>query len=249
VAGSDQIHDYVIVGGGSAGCVLANRLSADPANRVCLIEAGPRDSSPVIHIPAGVIALINHRRLNWNWLSAPQDDAGGRQIKVPRGKTLGGSSAINGMIYMRGHPLDYDEWASAGNPGWAFSDVLPYFKKSENNQTFGETEFHGAVPYGLSLRAVPRLAWGKLLRLDDGVEDDQGLSDYIRAFAATIFHPVGTCAMGREEDAEVDPELRVHGVNALRVVDASIMPTIIGGNTNAPTLMIAEKAADMILGQ
>ncbi len=533
----DRHYDFVIAGGGSAGCVLANRLSADAANRVCLIEAEPPDTSPLIHIPAGVIALINHRRLNWNWLTSGQDHAAGRQIKVPRGRTLGGSSAINGMIYMRGHPLDYDEWAEAGNVGWGFADVLPYFKKSESNETFGETECHGqggplavsdlercnpltdallgatnsmqfprradfngsdqegfgtrqvtirggrrqstavafldpargrsnldiitgglvgkvlleggratgvellrdggerlvisaarevilsagavsspailmrsgigdgaelaghgievkhelagvgrnlqdhisaglqysspsAVPYGLSFRAAPRLAasalkyiftrrgffagnmiegggflrtepglprpdiqytflpghrsprgaiagwghgysmatvllrpksrgrlslasddpatpplidpcffsedegmevllWGlkvprnilqtpsfapyrgKLLRFADENADDESLRAYIREFAAIIFHPVGTCAMGNNqmEGAVVDPELRIHDMNALRVVDASVMPLIIGGNTNAPTIMIAEKAADMILRQ
>ena len=134
--------DYVIVGGGSAGCVLANRLSEDPQNSVCLIEAGGRDRSPFIHIPAGMVALMRHPTLNWRYETAPQPAAQGRNLYVPRGKVLGGSSAINGMIYMRGHPLDYEDWAAQGNTGWAFRDVLPYFKRSEHNEIFGDTLFH-----------------------------------------------------------------------------------------------------------
>ena len=523
--------DYVIVGGGSAGCVLANRLSEDPATSVCLIEAGPPDRSPLIHVPAALFALMRHKTLNWRFETAPQERMNGAAVYIPRGRALGGSSSINGMVYIRGHRGDYDEWEAAGLRGWGWKDVLPYFLKSEHNEIhvadalhgqggplnvtcldrpnpLGETlveaaeslqytrneDFNGAVqdgfgvfqvtqrdgrrcsaaaafltpaksrpnlavrtghqvarvvldgrravgvtlagdalgrsigarrevvlsggaiaspqlmmlsgigdgaalaalgiplhhalpavgknlqdhisarvefdspslvPYGLSPRAAPRMAWsvlryavsrrgfwasnliesGGFVRADpaakrpdiqigfvpgqrgkDGrlfgwghgfsatatllrprsrgavtlesadpadrpridprffaepedldalvrgfrlarrliyapafdpyrgtermpgpeIDGDAALSDWVRANAHTIFHPVGTCRMGADADAVVDPRLRVRGIERLRVVDASVMPTITGGNTNAPTIMIAEKAADMI---
>ncbi len=524
--------DYIIVGAGSAGCVLANRLSADPAIRVCLIEAGPPDRNPLIHIPLGTMGLFKHRKLNWRFETTKQEHAGDRQIYIPRGKALGGSSSINGMVYTRGHPSDYDEWAELGNPGWSFKDVLPYFRKSENNERWRDSPYHGtggelnvadAVPnelsdvffeaaaqmqiprnedfcaathegygmrqltqkggkrhstaaaflkparhrknltvltgtlvdrvmidgrratgvtivdragrrgltarrevllaggaiaspmilmrsgigeaaalkqhgidvvydlpavgqnlqdhaaifiqysnpsgrsFGLSVRTLPQFAWGVfeyllfsrglyannilqagafiktdpslpkpdiqlifnparrspsgivgighgfglfsvvlrpksrgsvgisgadvnaapvidprffsdphdlelLLRgvkysrrliaapafdihrgeeIQPGAEvrTDEALREFIRANSATVFHPVGTCRMGSDAAAVVDPQLRVRGVERLRVIDASIMPTLIGGNTNAPTIMIAEKGADMVLGR
>jgi choline dehydrogenase-like flavoprotein len=525
--------DYVIVGGGSAGCVLAGRMSEDPAVRVCLIEAGPPDRHPLIHIPLGVTWLIKHPRLNWCYWSAPQQHVAGRRIFLPRGRVLGGSGAINGTIYIRGHRTDYDDWAAWGNPGWSYAEVLPYFRKSENNEQFTASPYHGVggpmnvsdcesynpltdimleaadslqlprtedfngreqegfgrrqvtvrggrrestataflrdadkrknltiicdalvsrvvfdgrratgveivqagerrqidarrevilsagvfatpailmrsgigdgaelqqhgidvvhhapqvgrnlqdhisspvqystpttIPYGISWRTLPWLGWSVinyalfrrgifantalhaggfvrsrpgldrpdiqfilmpaertpdgrmgighgyglitiLLRpkssgtvklagpgpelapvidprfysapddLDDmlrglrlarrileapawdrvhGAEirpgpqaqSDEALKDYIRASSQTCFHPVGTCAMGKDAQHVVDAELRVRGVDALRVADASIIPRMIGGNTNAPVIMIAEKAADMIRGR
>jgi len=126
------MYDYVIVGGGSAGCVLANRLSASGKYQVCLLEAGPKDSNPFIHMPAGIIPVIRSKVLNWNFSTAPQKNCAGRAMYWPRGRTLGGSSSINAMCYIRGHAWDYDHWAELGNEGWSYQDVLPYFRRMEN---------------------------------------------------------------------------------------------------------------------
>jgi choline dehydrogenase len=135
--------DYIIVGGGSAGCVLANRLSRNPENRVCLLEAGPDDDSILIRMPAGVIALMRSNKRNWRYYTVPQKQLNNRQLYIPRGKTLGGSSAVNAMVYTRGHKWDYDHWASLGNEGWGWDDVLPIFRRAENHEK-GENEFHGS---------------------------------------------------------------------------------------------------------
>lgn len=142
--------DYVIVGAGSAGCVLANRLSADPGCRVLLLEAGPRDWNPFIHMPAGLAQLIKFKSLNWSYQTEPEPNLNNRRLYWPRGKVLGGSSSINAMCYIRGHASDYDDWRDLGNPGWGFEDVLPYFRRAED-QGRGESEMHGADgPLGVS---------------------------------------------------------------------------------------------------
>ncbi|UUD63121.1 GMC family oxidoreductase N-terminal domain-containing protein [Pseudomonas seleniipraecipitans] len=135
--------DFLIVGAGSAGCVLANRLTADPAVRVCLIEAGGSDASPRVQIPAGTITLYKSKVFSWNYFSTPQKNLAGRSLHTPRGKALGGSSSMNSMIYIRGDASDYDQWEAAGCPGWGWDDVLPYFKKSEGNRLGQTLQYHG----------------------------------------------------------------------------------------------------------
>ena len=135
--------DYLVVGGGSAGCVLAARLSEDPQVQVALLEAGPPDTSVLIHCPAGLALLAKSGQANWGFQTVPQAGLNGRRGYQPRGKVLGGSSSVNAMIYTRGHPSDYDRWAAEGNAGWSWDEVLPWFRKAEHNER-GADAFHGA---------------------------------------------------------------------------------------------------------
>lgn len=134
--------DYVVIGAGSAGCVLANRLSADGTTTVALLEAGGRDWNPWIHVPVGYFKTIHNPKTDWCYVTEPDPGLNGRKLKWPRGKVLGGCSSINGLLYVRGQHQDYDRWASLGCLGWSYSDVLPYFKRSENHSR-GADEFHG----------------------------------------------------------------------------------------------------------
>ncbi|HSV59449.1 MAG TPA: GMC family oxidoreductase N-terminal domain-containing protein [Variovorax sp.] len=135
--------DYVVVGGGSGGCVVASRLTEDPSVSVCLLEAGGPDKSVFIHAPAGVVTMLPVPFNNWAYKTVPQPGLNGRRGYQPRGKTLGGSSSINAMVYVRGHRWDYDHWAELGNAGWSYEEVLPYFKRAEHNETHQDSPFHG----------------------------------------------------------------------------------------------------------
>jgi choline dehydrogenase len=142
-AGETAEFDYVIVGAGSAGCVLANRLTADGKHKVLLLEAGPKDTNIWIHVPIGYGKLFKEKTVNWMYQTEPEPGLHGRQVFQPRGKVLGGSSSINGLLYVRGQHEDYDRWRQRGNVGWGYDDVLPYFKKAENQQR-GADDYHGA---------------------------------------------------------------------------------------------------------
>jgi len=156
------MHDYVIVGAGSAGCVLANRLSEDPSVRVLLLEAGGRDRSLNIKIPAAFPNQF-HTKLDWDYATEPEPHVDDRSLYIPRGKSIGGSSSMNAMLYVRGRPLDYDAWEAQGAPGWGYRDVLPYFVKSEDNAR-GASEFHGAGgPLRVSEQRSPRAMDRRLL--------------------------------------------------------------------------------------
>lgn len=137
-----KTYDYIIIGAGSAGCVLANRLSEDPDVQVLLLEAGPRDWNPFIHMPAGLSKLIAFKSLNWNYETEPEPGLNNRRVYWPRGRVLGGSSSINAMCYARGHRSDYDDWAAGGAEGWSWDEVLPYFKRAED-QGRGPSALHG----------------------------------------------------------------------------------------------------------
>ncbi|HWD73617.1 MAG TPA: GMC family oxidoreductase N-terminal domain-containing protein [Solirubrobacteraceae bacterium] len=161
-----QSFDYIIVGAGSAGCVLANRLSADPSVRVLLLEAGGKDRSPNIRIPAA-FAKQFHTKLDWDYATEPEPYVDGRSLYIPRGKGLGGSSSMNAMLYVRGHPLDYDSWEAQGAPGWGYRDVLPYFIKSEDNVR-GASEWHGVGgPLRVAEQRSPRPLDRRLIAASD----------------------------------------------------------------------------------
>ncbi len=160
----DSTFDYIIVGAGTAGCLLANRLSADASKRVLLIEAGPKDDYHWIHIPVGYLYCIGNPRTDWRFTTEPQAGLNGRSLIYPRGKTLGGCSSINGMIYMRGQARDYDNWANLlGDPSWNWDNSLPYFKLHEDHH-LGASPVHGAKTSIPDALAEPHSPYHQLLQ-------------------------------------------------------------------------------------
>src|SRR6202044_3436180 len=138
-----QGFDYIVVGGGTAGCALAARLSEDSNRSVCLLEAGGLGRNVFANVPGAIVLAQRSAALNWRFQTVPQPHLNGRRISVPRGRGLGGSALINGMVYFRGTPRDYDAWAAAGASGWSYREILPYFRKSEHNENFGPDLYHG----------------------------------------------------------------------------------------------------------
>ncbi len=147
----DREFDYIVVGAGTAGCVIASRLSENPASRVCLIEAGGSNRHPFIEIPAAVGAAIMSPKFGWGLSTVPQENLHGRRVPLPRGRVIGGTGSINGMAYFRGPAKDFDDWAAAGNPGWSYADLLPYFLRSEHNPEYAASPYHATGgPMGVS---------------------------------------------------------------------------------------------------
>lgn len=259
-------YDYIIVGAGSAGCVLANRLSEDTSKSVLLLEAGPEDSSMWMKIPAGTTKVFGPSTVNWGYFTEPEPHLRNRKIYWPRGRTLGGSSSINGMVYLRGHPEDYDQWERLGNPGWGWKDVVPYFKRSEDQQR-GESEHHG-VGGGLTVSDLTiddkagRLFieaarnTGLPLREDfnDGIQEGVGraqvtVKDGRRSSTSVAFlHPVRRRANLRVEVEALAEKIvfdgrRATGIRYLqkgvqKIAKARLEVVLAGGVINSPQLLM-----------
>ncbi len=258
--------DFIVVGAGSSGCVLAKRLSADPKTRVLLLEAGPEPTDPWIGIPAGMAKLFAPGPRNWGYMSEPEPYLAGRRLYWPRGKGLGGSSAINGMLYVRGHPLDYDRWRQLGNTGWGWDDMLPLFKRGERNQ-HGESAMHGgrgelAVSDLVARRSVGELfveaamAEGFPLNADfnDGGQDGVGFLQFTtrngrrcssyEAFVKPIRHRPNLTILTEAQVERVEFEarravgvrFRRQGERVLAPCDGEII--LCGGVINSPQLLM-----------
>ena len=173
--------DYIIVGAGSAGCVLANRLGADGRKTILILEAGPMDYDPMIHVPAGVYRTWHEPKLNWNYHTEPEPELHDRSVFMPRGKVVGGSSSINSMVYMRGHPLDYDRWAGeCGLTQWSYEHCLPYFKAGETSDRGGDNWRGDSGPLGVSKGSFENPLYDAFIAA--GEQAGQGRSDDLNGF-------------------------------------------------------------------
>ena len=269
----DDSYDYVVVGGGTAGCTLAARLSEDSSVTVCLIEAGGSGKSWYVDVPAAILMAQRSEALTWRFQSEPQSQLNGRRIGVPRGRGLGGSSLINGMVYFRGHPRDYDDWSRSGATGWSYREVLPYFCKSENNEDFGDTIYHGSGgpmnvrsvrgPNPLNQSFFDALAGlGYPARRDLNGEDSEGMSlrqlsirgGIRETTARALLYP----AMGRR-NLTVLTDLRVtrvvlegrravgveaHGSSGQHVVRARREVVLAAGAIQSPQLLLLSGIGD-----
>ncbi len=211
--------DYVIVGAGSAGCVLANRLSEDAGVTVCVLEAGPRDWHPYIHLPAGFIKTFYDRKINWCYSQEPGPGTAGRRIFAPRGKTLGGSSSINGHIYNRGQHQDFDTWAQLGNRGWGYPDVLPYFRRLERRIGAGEETYRGRD--------------GGLTVTDIGWSDP--LCDAFIAGAVSLGIPRNADYNGKTQEGVSYAQRTIHNGRRVSSATAFLHPAIKRGNVEVRT--------------
>jgi choline dehydrogenase len=216
--------DYVIVGAGSAGCVLANRLSADGKHSVLLLEAGPKDSNIWIHVPLGYGRLFKDKDVNWMYQTEPEPGLDGRRVFQPRGKVLGGSSSINGLLYVRGQHEDYDRWRQHGNSGWGFDDVLPYFKKAEDQQR-GASEFHGA---------------GGPLPVSDWRHHDPLSEAFVKAAAETGI-PVNPDFNGASQEGAGFFQTTTRGGRRASTAVAYLRPALRQGNLRVETSALAQR--------
>ena len=232
-APNETEYDYIILGAGSAGCVLSNRLSEEPGKKVLLLEAGPMDHKLMIHIPAGVYHVYKDPSINWNYQSEVEAECDQRQIELPRGKVIGGSSSINAMVYMRGHPIDYDRWSRDFQlPDWSFDRCLPYFKRSESSDR-GASEWRGGDgPLGVTRGQLQNPLFDALL--EAGEQSGQGTSDDLNGFKPEgVARLDSTVKNGRRSSAAVAYLKPALGRSNLRLITGALVNRILIENHRA----------------